>query len=376
MTDRYLSNQELIGRDDVNDLEEILAIKGPAIDEIIREVPPGGEMRFTWDYEQTRPALQKLYGKAKRSQWDAATDIDWSTDVDVEKIGWGLLELQPELAMYRRSAKTDPSLPMYGWSDEQFVGLAVEYQAAFLSQIVHGEQGALLCTNKIAEQVPWIDAKYFASTQVMDEARHVEVFIRYLDTKLHNRFSISGSLLQLIEDVLRDDRWDITYMGMQIMIEGLALAAFGFAHATTPDPLLKSILRYVMSDEARHVAFGVLSLQELYAEMSASEIRERQEFTFEAGLRMRDRTFNIELFERVGVDPRAQLQWQLDNIDSALYGGILFAKIVPNIKKLGLLDAGDGWLRRKYTEMGVIQYEDWMDTTEEYATLDAFPDPT
>jgi hypothetical protein len=376
MTDTYLSNREIIGRDDINDLEEILAIKGPAIDEIIREVPPGGEMRFTWDYEQTRPALQKLYSKAKRSQWDAGTDIDWSIDVDVERIGWGLLELQPELAMYRRSAKTDPTLPMYGWSDEQFVRLAIEYQAVFLSQIVHGEQGALLCTNKIAEQVPWIDAKYFASTQVMDEARHVEVFIRYLDTKLHNRFSISGSLLQLIEDVLRDDRWDITYMGMQIMIEGLALAAFGFAHATTPDPLLKSILRYVMSDEARHVAFGVLSLQELYAEMSASEIRERQEFTFEAGLRMRDRTFNIELFERVGVDPRAQLQWQLDNIDSALYGGILFAKIVPNIKKLGLLDAGDGWLRRKYTEMGVIQYEDWMDTTDEYAALDAFPDPT
>ena len=49
---------------------------------------------------------------------------------------------------------------------------------------MHGEQGALICTAKIVETVPWIDAKYYASTQVMDEARHVEVFAKYLDTKL------------------------------------------------------------------------------------------------------------------------------------------------------------------------------------------------
>ena len=126
-----------------------------------------------------------------------------------------------------------------------------------------------------------------------------------------------------------------------------------------------------MSDEARHVAFGVLSLAEAYEGMSAAEVKERQEFAFEAGLRMRDRTFNQDFWERLGVDPRAQLRWQLENLDTAMYGGMLFSKVVPNVKKLGLLDAGDGWLRQKYTEMGIIQYEDWIDTSEEYAALDA-----
>jgi hypothetical protein len=371
MTDTPRTTREIVGRDEINDLEEILMLGPPPVDEIIREIQADGAIRFTWDYDQARPALEKLYAKAKRSQWDAATDIDWSQDVDPERIARGLLESHPELVLYQQKAKDDPTLPIYGWTDEQFVQLAIEYQTQFLSQIVHGEQGALLCTAKICEQVPWLEAKYYASTQVMDEARHVEVFSRYLDTKLRGHHPISGHLLALLEDVLGDPRWDITYLGMQIMIEGLALASFGFLHAITPDPLLKTILRYVMSDEARHVAFGVLSLAEAYEDMSAAEIKDRQEFAFEAGLRMRDRTFNQDFWERLGVDPRAQLRWQLENLDTAMYGGMLFSKVVPNVKKLGLLDAGDGWLRRKYTEMGIIQFEDWIDTSEEYASLDA-----
>ena len=133
-----------------------------------------------------------------------------------------------------------------------------------MSQFLHGEQGALLCTGKIVVTTPWIDAKYYAASQVMDEARHVEVFARYLDTKLDGHYPVNANLQLLIDDVLGDSRWDMTYMGMQIMIEGLALAAFGFMHHVTQEPLLKQLLRYVMSDEARHVAFGVLSLQEYY----------------------------------------------------------------------------------------------------------------
>jgi phage anti-repressor protein len=49
---------------------------------------------------------------------------------------------------------------------------------------------------------------------------------------------------------------------------------------------------------------------------------------------------------------------------------MLFSKIVPNCKKLGLLDAADGWLRHRYEELGVIQFEDWVDTSEEYRALD------
>ena len=132
---------------------------------------------------------------------------------------------------------------------------------------MHGEQGALLCTAKIVETVPWIDAKYYASTQVMDEARHVEVFAKYLDTKLSGHYPINAHLKMLLDDIIADSRWDMTYLGMQIMVEGLALAAFGFMHQLTTEPLLKQLLRYVMSDEARHVAFGVLSLKEYYDEL-------------------------------------------------------------------------------------------------------------
>ena len=160
----------------------------------------------------------------------------------------------------------------------------------------------LICTAKVVETVPWIDAKYYAATQVMDEARHVEVFAKYLDEKLSGHYPINAHLRLLLDDIINDSRWDMTYLGMQIMVEGLALAAFGFIQQMTTEPLLKQLLRYVMADEARHVAFGVLSLQEYYQELSASEIRERQEFAFEAAVRMRDRFLQQEVWDRFGVD--------------------------------------------------------------------------
>ncbi len=150
------------------------------------------------------------------------------------------------------------------WGDKEWIQFGVESQNWTLSQFMHGEQGALVCTAKIVESVPWIDAKYYAATQVMDEARHVEVFAKYLDDKLSGHYPINAHLRMLLDDIIADKRWDMTYLGMQIMVEGLALAAFGFMHQMTTEPLLKQLLRYVMSDEARHVAFGVLSLQEYY----------------------------------------------------------------------------------------------------------------
>ena len=191
--------------------------------------------------------------------------------------------------------------PFEKWGDKEWIQLGIESQNWTLSQFMHGEQGALLCTAKIVETVPWIDAKYYASTQVMDEARHVEVFAKYLDTKLSGHYPINAHLKLLLDDIIEDSRWDMTYLGMQIMVEGLALAAFGFMHQLTTEPLLKQLLRYVMSDEARHVAFGVLSLKEYYEELTAAELRERQEFAFEAAVRMRDRFLQQEVWERMGV---------------------------------------------------------------------------
>jgi hypothetical protein len=358
--------EDLIGRSDVNDLEAILSVTNSDPDEREHRVESHYSTVFTWDYDKGhRPKLDKLYEKAKKSQWNAQTDMPWEVDVDQEQ-----LVLSNALANGGFSQGIDVTgTPFAKWTDKEWIQLGVEMQNWTLSQFMHGEQGALVCTAKIVESVPWIDAKYYAATQVMDEARHVEVFSKYLGEKLSGHYPISPHLELLLDDIIRDSRWDMTYLGMQIMVEGLALAAFGFMHQMTTEPLLKQILRYVMSDEARHVAFGVLSLQEFYQGLSASELRERQEFTFEAAVRMRDRFLQQEVWERMGVKPKEVLHLLMQAPERAMFQTMLFSKIVPNIKKLGLLDAADGWLRERFTELGVIGFEDWADTGEEYQSL-------
>jgi hypothetical protein len=324
---------------------------------------------FTWDYGRSRPALVKLYEKAKSSQWNASTDLDWSIDVDPEKVGSELGGGGPQ--RFQALQNADDS-PVRHFGEKEWRQVSVELQNSLLSQFMHGEQGALLCTARIVETVPWVDAKYYAATQVMDEARHVEVFARYLDEKLGHQHRINDNLKGILDDILSDSRWDIVYLGMQIMVEGLALAAFGMIHQITTEPLLKKLLRYVMSDEARHVAFGVLSLQELYANLSDAEMRERQEFAFDVAVRLQRRFAHTEMWERMGVDPAAVYR-TMDRIKppaQQMFQQLLFSKIVPNCKKLGLLDASDGWLRERFTEVGVIHFEDWADTGEEYDQLD------
>lgn len=206
------------------------------LDAVVHEIGLHADMLLNWDYNRSRPALVKLYETAKTSQWNASSDLDWSIDVD-----WDALA---------------------------------------------AEQPALACTGLITATVPWIDAKYYAATQVMDEARHVAVFARCLEEKTSGTYPINPHLGGLLGDIIQDGRWDITYHGKQIMAEGLALAAFGFMHMLTTEPLLKKLLRYVISDEARHVAFRVLSLQEYYKGLNSAEIRERQEFAYEAAVKL------------------------------------------------------------------------------------------
>jgi hypothetical protein len=358
------TDEELIGRADLDDIEAILAITNTDDDAEFHDVGATVDTRFTWDYERARPKLGKLYEKAKLTQWNA-NDLPWDTDVDQEAVvkANAALATAGGLAPMMDLAGT----PFASWGDKEWVDFGVESQNWTLSQFLHGEQGALVCTARIVETVPWIDAKYYAATQVMDEARHVEVFSRYLDTKLSGHYPINAHLQMLLDDIIADSRWDMTYLGMQIMVEGLALAAFGFITQMTTEPLLKQLLRNVMADEARHVAFGVLSLQEFYQQLSAAEIRERQEFAFEAAVRMRDRFLQQEVWERMGIDVRAATQVLLEAPERQVFQSMLFSKIVPNCRKLGLLDAADGWLRDRFTDLGVIQFEHWEDTAEELA---------
>jgi len=317
---------------------------------------------FTWDYSLARPQLRKLYEKAKTGQWNGTTDLPWATDVDIEKT------VAADQALIGNGI--DPNwyadTPLAKWGDKEWLEFGIQSRKWSLSQFLHGEQGALICTAKITETVPWYDAKLYASTQVVDEARHVEVFARYLEEKLGGGYPINAHLEMLLDDIINDSRWDFTYLGMQIMVEGLALAAFGYLHQLTNEPLLKQLLRYVMSDEARHVAFGVLSLKEVYDGMSDKEIKERQEFAYEASIRMRDRFLQQEVWRHMGVDPKVVVPLMVNDPGRKMFQSLLFSKIVPNCKKLGLLDRNEKWLRRRFEEMGVIQFEDMENTGEEY----------
>jgi len=361
----HASNEELLGRAELDDLEAIIAVSNTDPDEVEHIVANNADTIFTWDYSLARPALRKLYEKAKTGQWNASIDLDWDTEVDIEKVVAG-----DQVAI---AAGIDPNLydgTVIGhWGDKEWLDFGIQNRKWTLSQFLHGEQGALLCTAKITETVPWYDAKLYASTQVVDEARHVEVFARYLDEKMDGGYQVNAHLRMLLDDIINDARWDMTYLGMQVMVEGLALAAFGFMHQMTDEPLLKKLLRYVMSDEARHVAFGVLSLKEVYEGMTDAEIKDRQEFAYEAAVRMRDRFLSQEVWEQMGVAPKDVLPIVLRDPTRELFQQMLFSKIVPNCKKLGLLDRNESWLRRRFEEMGVIQFEDWETTDKEYESF-------
>ena len=340
-----------------------MSLTNTDVDEAVHAVRDSAEAIFTWDYEKgARPKLERLYEKSKLSMWNARTDLPWDTEVDQEKV----VANNNFAAQSLLGNNADVTgTPLAAWGDKEWLEFGIESQNWTLSQFLHGEQGALVCTAKIVESVPWIDAKYYAATQVMDEARHVEVFARYLDEKLSGHYPINAHLKLLLDDIIADRRWDMTYLGMQIMVEGLALAAFGFIAQLSTEPLLKQLLRYVMNDEARHVAFGVLSLQDFYAGLSDAELKERQEFAYEAAVRMRDRFLQQEVFERMGVSPKVAAPLVHQAPERAMFQSMLFSRIVPSCRRLGLLDANAGWLRRRFEELGVIQFEHWTDPEHE-----------
>jgi hypothetical protein len=327
---------------------------------------------YLWDYERCRTQLVTLYNKAMGSQWNSVTDLDWDTDVDPE----GLIDHDGPMMRLVRIASSEPGSPIASWEDPEFTALGIEMFKASISQFMHGEQGAMLTAAKIVETVPWIDAKYYASTQTMDEARHTEVFAKYLDLKVGEAYPMSPFLEEQITVLLEDSRWDIAYLGMQIVIESLALAAFGDMLRRTTEPLLNKLLRYVMSDEARHVAFGVLTLKEFYAGLSDAELKDRQEFLLDNTLRNRSRSTTPEVWERLGVDLHAlmpHLAAAAGKMKTSPFAGFqrgFFAKLVPNVGKLGLLDANHGYLRERWGEAGLLEFEHAADTLSDYDTYD------
>jgi hypothetical protein len=158
-----------------------------------------------------------------------------------------------------------------------------------------------VCAAKIVQIVPDLDAKFYAATQVIDEARHVEAYDRYLREKITVSYPVSQVLRGVLSDVVADPRWDMTCLGMQVLIEGLAIAAFSIQRDHMRDPLARTFNALILADESRHVAFGRLALRDYYRELSSSELREREEFAAETCWALRDRFTGEEMWENLDI---------------------------------------------------------------------------
>ena len=303
------------------------------------------DSNYVWNYGSVKEGLHDLYEKAKRDQWNGTTQLAWTTDVDPE--GNIIPPAVNPLVEYAPYQKLD---------DKERAHLRHAQISLQLSQFLHGEQGALIVASQLVGGVPWIDAKYYAGTQTMDEARHVEVFSRYLHEKLEWEWPINKSLKELLDATIRDSRWDFKYLGMQIIIEGLAMAAFGNLYQLCQEPLLKELLKYVMKDESRHVAFGVLSLRDYYRDLPAAEMRDREDFIVYACELMRDRLVGDELALAMGWNPDEVREVFLSSPPAQMFRKMLFMRIVPNLKKLGLLTAR---VRASFDRLGILQFEDF-----------------
>jgi hypothetical protein len=311
---------------------------------------------FDWEYALKRQNLLALFEKGKALNWNAS-DLDWATDVDIER------------TMKERTANAGGLMnqllnPPRALDADERTTLQIHMNSFMLSQFLHGEQGALLATAKIVETVPWAEAKFYAASQVLDEARHVEVYHRYLTEKLGLSYGVHPSLQTLLDDILRDPRWDLTFLGMQILVEGLALAAFGLLRLQMAgEPLIQDITTRIMADESRHVAFGVLALEDVYTkQMSGTELREREDFVIEASHLLRERLMMQPVFERLGWEVPVWLEWAQRTPFMVGFRQMTFSKIVPNLKRLGLLTPR---VRDAYAKMDLLRFENEKDSVEE-----------
>jgi hypothetical protein len=304
-------------------------------------VPMSGDARFTWEYDGGRDRLLSLYQKGKDKQWDAQLRIDWDVEVDPVNVAGLPDEFNPLFGSGIWNKMNQKERDEFG-----------RHQGSWLfSQFLHGEQGALNVSARIVQSVPDLDSKFYAATQTMDEARHVELYAKFVDEKIGLYYPVNQDLAKLLAESLSDSRWDLPYLGMQVLIEGLALAAFGLYRDMATNPLVKQLLAYVMQDEARHVAFGRLALKDYYAELTEKERAEREEFVVEGCYLMRDRFKGREVFEQLNM-PVQECMKYVDNSDMfTLYQSLLFSRIVPCVRDIGLW--GDK-VQAAYADMGVL----------------------
>jgi len=305
---------------------------------------------FDWTYPHDNPEMAELYRRAKRGQWDGETYLDWGTSVD---------PLNPEVPLLPEGFVNFEAAEKYGIKLNAKEKLEFRYSLCtwMLSQFLHGEQGALFAAAQVTEAVQFFDGKYYGATQVVDEARHVEVFHRYLDTKMNKLYQVNDNLFVIIDALMSDSRWDMKFLGMQIMIEGLALGAFGMMYQYTREPLLKELLKMVIQDEARHVHYGVLALREHFTkQLSDAERREREDWAFEVALLMRNRFLAYEVFEEWAEGKLTRAQWrEVMNLAPGMesFRRTMFSRLVPNLREIGLMSPR---IQPAYERAGLMQY--------------------
>jgi hypothetical protein len=241
---------------------------------------------------------------------------------------------------------------------------------------LHGEQGALLVASQLVSCAPTHDGKLYASSQTFDEARHVEVFARYLTDHAGFMYPVNRHLKALLDKILTDPRWDLKFIGMQLIIESLALAAFNVQKVSTADPVLHDVLDLVIRDEARHVAFGVTYMEQFVKNLSQNEIDDRALFAFEACRVMRERIVPTDVYEHFGWDPEEGRRRFLAAGQMDLFRNLLFTRIMPNLNKVGLLPAS---IQPKYEELGLMEFAglpsdgeiDWVELAKPLPGYDA-----
>ncbi|PRP91046.1 ribonucleotide-diphosphate reductase subunit beta [Enhygromyxa salina] len=310
------------------------------------------EAHFDWTYPADQPEMAELYRRAKQGQWDSDS-LAWNTDVDPFDYENPLLPddfLDPHtLAAELGTTFTNKELAEFRFS----------LVCWLLSQFLHGEQGALFAACQVTEAVQFFDGKLYGATQVMDEGRHVEVFNRYLDQKLGRLYQINDNLFVIIDSLMTDSRWDMKFLGMQIMVEGLALGAFGVIYKVTREPLLRALLEMVIQDEARHVHYGVLALREhITKELSERERQEREDWAFEVALLMRNRFMVYEVYEEwfEGLMTREHWRRFISNAPGMkMFRQVMFSRLVPNLRAIGLMSER---ILPYYEKVGLLQYFD------------------
>ena len=298
---------------------------------------------YNWDYTIQDNRIKRLYELGKELNWNAGTDIDWSQPM-------------PDRGDTPPPIFWDDYKPYQELSNEDKFKFLQHRGSWSLSQFLHGEQGALLVASQLVSCAPTFNAKLYAASQTFDEARHVEAFNKYIQTRQRMMYPIGNGLKSLLDKILTDPRWDLKFIGMQIIIEGLALAAFNVARQGTNDPVFKDMLYLIIRDEARHVTFGVNYLEEFIKTLSEEELEERAMFAYEACLVMRGRLRSADVYENFGWDKEdAQAFAQKADVANN-FQHLLFTRVVPNLSRIGLLTEK---VRPLYDELGVLEYENW-----------------